>query len=99
MSTITQGIDRIPDSLGFLVLNEDGAVLGSGGELENDEVKADIFMNLIQKAAKIQMSADDRTPLKRLSIMYDNFMYVITATSGQVYICKRHHIPTEPANV
>ncbi|XP_064650747.1 zinc finger protein 267-like [Lineus longissimus] len=27
MSTITQGIDRIPDSLGFLVLNEDGAVL------------------------------------------------------------------------
>ena len=25
--TMTQGIERIPDSLGYLILNEDGAVL------------------------------------------------------------------------
>lgn len=33
--------------LGHLVLNEDGAVLSSGGELENAENIAQIILNLI----------------------------------------------------
>ena len=31
----TQGIERIPDSLGYLVINEDGAVLSVSDTLNN----------------------------------------------------------------
>lgn len=40
-------LERIPDQVGYLVLTEDGAVISSGGELENDEKSANIIMGLI----------------------------------------------------
>lgn len=40
-------LDKIPDVIGFLVLTQDGAVLSSGGELENDENRANIINGLI----------------------------------------------------
>lgn len=40
-------LDKIPDVIGFLVLTQDGAVLSSGGELENDEHRANIIHGLI----------------------------------------------------
>lgn len=40
-------LDKIPDVIGFLVLTQDGAVLSSGGELENDEHRANIINGLI----------------------------------------------------
>lgn len=41
-------LERMPDVIGYLVLTEDGAVLSSGGELENDERSANIITGLIQ---------------------------------------------------
>lgn len=35
------------NQLGHLVLNEDGAVISSGGELENGESVAQIIINLV----------------------------------------------------
>lgn len=40
-------MDKIPDLVGYLVLTEDGAVLESGGELENDERVAAILSEFI----------------------------------------------------
>lgn len=40
-------MEKIPDQVGYLVLTEDGAVLESGGELENDERIATIITELI----------------------------------------------------
>lgn len=40
-------MEKIPDQVGFLILTEDGAVLESGGELENDERVATIITDLI----------------------------------------------------
>lgn len=40
-------MEKIPDQIGYLILTEDGAILGSGGELENDEKSANIIMNMI----------------------------------------------------
>lgn len=40
-------MEKIPDKLGYLILTEDGAVLESGGELENDERVATIVTDLI----------------------------------------------------
>lgn len=35
------------DLIGYLVMTEDGAVLASSGELENDEKASDIFYKMI----------------------------------------------------
>lgn len=37
----------VPDQIGYLVMSEDGAVLASGGELENDERSANIISGLL----------------------------------------------------
>lgn len=38
---------KIPDLVGYLVLNEYGAVLESGGDLQNDERRANIITSII----------------------------------------------------
>lgn len=45
-------MEKIPDQIGYLVLTEDGAVLESGGELENDERVATIITDLITLSNK-----------------------------------------------
>lgn len=40
-------LDKIPDQVGYLVLTEEGAVISSSGELENDEKSANIISGLI----------------------------------------------------
>lgn len=45
-------MDKIPDQVGYLVLTEDGAVLESGGDLENDERVATIITDLITLSNK-----------------------------------------------
>lgn len=40
-------MDKIPDQIGYLVLTEDGAIISSSGDLENDEKSANIIMNMI----------------------------------------------------
>lgn len=37
----------LPDQIGYLVMSEDGAVLASGGEMENDERSANIISGLL----------------------------------------------------
>lgn len=93
---MTQGIERIADSLGFLVFNEDG-VLSSGGELENDEKMADKLMKLTQTALHVPLGGQSGSTFRRLSVMYDSFMYMITVSNHKVYVSKRRHIPQEPA--
>ncbi|XP_011499309.1 PREDICTED: ragulator complex protein LAMTOR4 homolog [Ceratosolen solmsi marchali] len=50
-------MEKIPDQIGYLVLTEDGAVLTSGGELENDERIANIIMSLVSLTDKIDFKA------------------------------------------
>lgn len=40
-------MEKISDQVGYLVLTEDGAVIESGGELENDERVANIIIGLV----------------------------------------------------
>lgn len=46
-------MDKYANQIGFLVLKEDGAVLESGGELENDERSANIFLDLINLTERL----------------------------------------------
>jgi ragulator complex protein LAMTOR4 len=39
--------NSLPNLLGFLIIAEDGAVIASQGELENDEKTSDIIYKLV----------------------------------------------------
>ena len=39
--------DKISDQTGYLILTNDGGVLASGGDLENDEAVSGIIFNLV----------------------------------------------------
>ncbi|XP_064615334.1 ragulator complex protein LAMTOR4-like [Liolophura sinensis] len=91
----TQGLERIQDSLGYLVLTEEGAVIASGGDLENDERRANYFMSLAQTTSKVKLS-DRRDTFKRVSVVWEDIMYVITVSNHKVYVCKRPYAPQDP---
>lgn len=90
------GIDKIQDSLGYLVLTDDGAVLSSGGELQNAESIAEKMTKLVYTASKIQVSSDKRENFRRISVIWENFMYVVTVANHRIYVCKRQYVPQEP---
>ncbi|KAI8772133.1 ragulator complex protein LAMTOR4 [Biomphalaria glabrata] len=90
------GIDRIPDSLGFLVLTEDGAVISSGGQLENDETTANKITKLVHTAYKIQVTGDKKDALRRLSVILGDVIYMATVSQHKIYVSKRHYNPQEP---
>lgn len=62
-------MEKIPDQLGFLVLTEDGAVLESGGELENDERVATIVTDLISLSNRFVKLIKIHKILMRFSIL------------------------------
>nr|XP_013008257.1 ragulator complex protein LAMTOR4 isoform X3 [Cavia porcellus] len=65
-SALTQGLERIPDQLGYLVLSE-GAVLASSGDLENDEQAASAISELVSTACGFRLHHGMTVPFKRLS--------------------------------
>ncbi|XP_038050261.1 ragulator complex protein LAMTOR4-like [Patiria miniata] len=89
-------LDRVPDQDGYLIINGDGAVMASSGDLENDERVAGILMNMVRLASRIKINPDKPETFKRLSVVFDDFMYVATISSSKVYVSKRRHNPQEP---
>lgn len=94
---MTASIDRIPDSLGYLVLNEDGAVINSGGDLENNEDMARRLSDIVYTACHIPLSTSrsSKDKFKKLSIIWDTFQYVITVSNHKIYVSKRKYVPQE----
>ncbi|CAL1545166.1 unnamed protein product [Lymnaea stagnalis] len=96
MAAPAHGIDRIPDSLGYLVLTEDGAVISSGGQLENDEVTANKITKIVHTAYKIPVTGDSRDTLRRISVILDDVVFMITVSQKKIFVSKRHYLPQEP---
>ncbi|OXU24184.1 ragulator complex protein LAMTOR4 homolog [Nasonia vitripennis] len=92
-------MERIPDQVGYLVLTEDGAVLTSGGELENDERLANIVMSLISLTDKIDSKAfPSNEAFDKISIIYDNHCYIICLSNKKVHVIKKKFSPTLAMN-
>ncbi|KAM7300613.1 ragulator complex protein LAMTOR4 [Ixodes scapularis] len=61
-------MEKIPDQVGFLILNSDGGVISSGGELENEERIGGIIHKMVYCADKSDlMPTDNRDPVNRMS--------------------------------
>ncbi|KAI1882518.1 hypothetical protein AGOR_G00251580 [Albula goreensis] len=97
-TALTQGLERIPDQVGYLVISEDG-VLASAGELENDERTAGIIMQMVQTACKFRLQGAAEPPFKRLSVMFEDHAYLVTVSGQKVFVVKRQNNQREPINV
>ncbi|KAK2511321.1 hypothetical protein Q9966_016662 [Columba livia] len=62
-TALTQGLERIPDQLGYLVIS-DGAVLASSGELENDERSAAVLSRAGGDGLRAAAAAGARTAVQ-----------------------------------
>ncbi|XP_005113258.1 ragulator complex protein LAMTOR4 [Aplysia californica] len=94
----TYGMDRVPDYLGYLVLAEDGAVISSGGELENDESTANKLNKLIHTACRIPITPDKKDVLRRMSIVVDDVIFMVTVSQHKIFVSKRQYNPQEPVS-
>ncbi|XP_023023615.1 late endosomal/lysosomal adaptor, MAPK and MTOR activator 4 [Leptinotarsa decemlineata] len=81
-------MDR-PGQLGYMVLNEDGAVLSSSGDLENEEKFANSIMELINLSSLIDNGSGYPEGFTKLSIVYDDHYYVICLSNRKLYIVKK----------
>jgi len=77
--------DRVPGQIGHLVLNRSGAILSSGGELENDEKTANNLFKLITNSTK----GDFGREVEKVSVNYADHSYTISTLNNKINIVKR----------
>lgn len=81
-------MDRVGQS-GYMQLTEDGAVVSSSGDLENDENTAVIIMGLINLTSQIDFKAFPvEESFKKLSIIFNTYSYNICLSNKKIYISK-----------
>ncbi|OWK11434.1 LAMTOR4 [Cervus elaphus hippelaphus] len=97
-SALTQGLERIPDQLGYLVLSE-GAVLASSGDLENDEQAASTISELVSTACGFRLHQGMSVPFKRLSVVFGEHTLLVTVSGQRVFVVKRQNRGREPIDV
>ncbi|XP_035876628.1 ragulator complex protein LAMTOR4 isoform X1 [Phyllostomus discolor] len=97
-SALTQGLERIPDQLGYLVLSE-GAVLASSGDLENDEQAASAISELVSTACSFRLHHSMNIPFKRLSVVFGEHTLLVTVSGQRVFVVKRQNRGREPIDV
>lgn len=80
---------EVPGQLGYLLLNEEGAVLTSSGELENDEKTADVIMGLLNLASTVDPTVFPARNFKKLSLTYDQHCYMVCLSNRKIHIVKK----------
>ena len=90
---LLMGVDRVPGQTGYFVLNFEGAVLSSSGDLENDEASATVVTEIVRHAMKVNLgdsntlsSQDER--FKRISLNYKDFALLITVSNQKILAVK-----------
>ncbi|BES95337.1 Ragulator complex protein Hypothetical proteinMTOR4 homolog [Nesidiocoris tenuis] len=82
--------DRIPDIIGYLVLNEDGAILSSDGELENAESTANVFSAIVSLAGDFGPLGE---PFTKLTLTFSDCVYSVCLSNKKLYITKQRYTP------
>jgi hypothetical protein len=62
MSSLAKVFDNVPDCVGYLIMNEDGSVEHSHGDLQNNENAADLIYKMVLCACKVSVH-----PMKQMS--------------------------------
>jgi len=99
MALFPQALERIPGLTGFLLLNEDGAVLSSGGDLENDERTANVIYNLVHLADKKDLLPTEGDIIRKITVNYGTHMYSVTLSNKKLHVIKKKAVTAEPTLV
>ncbi|KAM9111329.1 ragulator complex protein LAMTOR4 [Pangshura tecta] len=97
-TALTQGLERIPDQLGYLVIC-DGAVLASAGDLENAEHTAGVISELVSTACGFRLQRGPDPPFKRLSVVFGEHTFLVTVSGQKIFVVKRQNHLREPVAV
>ncbi len=77
-------LEAVPNQTGTAVLDVDGNVLSSSGELaQRPDILLNIYNILLESGKCLQ-----NEPLKRVTISYSDYSYLATIGKGQIYIVK-----------
>uniref|UniRef100_A0A336K187 Late endosomal/lysosomal adaptor and MAPK and MTOR activator 4 n=1 Tax=Culicoides sonorensis TaxID=179676 RepID=A0A336K187_CULSO len=82
-------LDKIENSTGYLVLNEEGAVLSSHGDLQNDEKTANIVFGLVSLVDTVDPAVFPKHGCQKIAIVFDEFSYTICQSNKKIYVVKR----------
>ncbi|XP_063224627.1 ragulator complex protein LAMTOR4 homolog [Bacillus rossius redtenbacheri] len=90
-------LERVPDQVGYLVLTEDGAVVASGGELENNERVANVITGLVSLTSCVDPAAFPADEaFKRISVTYEDHSYVVCLSNKRLLVVKRRCVQSRP---
>uniref|UniRef100_A0A6B2F2M6 Ragulator complex protein LAMTOR4 n=1 Tax=Bothriechis nigroviridis TaxID=88079 RepID=A0A6B2F2M6_BOTNI len=97
-AALTQGLERIPDQTGYLVIS-DGAVLASAGDLENDERTASAMAELVSTACAFRLPRGPELPFRRVSVVFGEHSLLATVSGQKLFVVKRLNSVPEPVVV
>ncbi|XP_055910078.1 ragulator complex protein LAMTOR4 homolog [Eupeodes corollae] len=86
-----ENMEKIGNQIGYLILKDDGAVLESGGDLENDERSANIFMGILQMSETIDENFMAKSSCEKISIIYEDHSYTMCMSNRKIYVIKQKH--------
>ncbi|XP_017471933.1 PREDICTED: ragulator complex protein LAMTOR4 homolog isoform X2 [Rhagoletis zephyria] len=81
-------MEKLSNQIGYLVLQDDGAVIESSGDLENDERSANIFLDLLHLTESVDDNFMPKSSCERISIVYDDHSYNISMSNHRIFIVK-----------
>ncbi|XP_053955041.1 ragulator complex protein LAMTOR4 homolog [Anastrepha obliqua] len=90
--TLINRMEKLCNQIGYLVLQDDGAVIESGGDLENDERSANIFLDLLNLAESVDDNFMPNNSCERISIVYDDHSYNISMSNHRIFIVKLKNV-------
>ncbi|XP_066467147.1 ragulator complex protein LAMTOR4 [Tiliqua scincoides] len=94
-AALTQGLERVPDQTGYLVIS-DGAVLASSGDLENDERTAAAISELVSTACAFRLARSPEVPFRRVSVVFGEHSLLATVSGQKLFVVKRQNAAREP---
>ncbi|XP_055334607.1 ragulator complex protein LAMTOR4 homolog [Paramacrobiotus metropolitanus] len=89
MSAQILGIDRMTGVTGHLVLNEDGAVISSAGELRNNEALSDPVLGILRAIQKGKNSLCKDEEFQSVQVYSDNAIFLVFRQAQKICIVKK----------
>lgn len=85
--------DKIAGHTGHFVLGADGAIISSGGDLENNESAAEGIINILKTLAK----EDFGSVVEKISITYADHSFLICCWNSNIYVVKKNTVTEDAA--
>lgn len=94
MNPLAKVFDSVPDCVGYLIMNEDGSIEHSHGDLQNNETAASQIYKMVLCAARISVHPTKTVAFKRFtsknikfSVSHFNWNIIVLVSDDQYVYC------------